>query len=70
MSDDLFGGPTVEDVTLERQVQCVEREIALRTSVYKRWVELERISQRQADEELLCMRAVLATLQRLEDTQR
>lgn len=62
MSDDMFGGPKVEDVSIVRQIDCVKRELRIREQVYPRWVECSRMSQREADDEILCMKAVIATL--------
>lgn len=53
-------------VSLERQLRCVKREIKKRESVYPRWVEQGRMPKQQADDELEAMRAVLATLLELE----
>ena len=55
------------EVSLQDQVKCVRREIAFRQHVYPRMVADARMSQAKADHELLVMRAVLATLQRLVD---
>lgn len=63
MTSDLFGGPTVNDVRLADQIACVEREITLRERVYPRWVETGRMTEAQAEREILSMRAVLETLQ-------
>lgn len=52
-------------VTIERQIACVEREIALRRRAYPRWVSAGRMTQRDADRELAEMEAVLATLRGL-----
>ena len=49
--------------TLQDQIDCVKREIAMRERVYPGWVERRRLSQEQADRELTRMRAVLRTLQ-------
>lgn len=49
--------PSIED-----QISCVEREIALRGRVYARQVAAQRMSQKFADYELTVMRAVLDTL--------
>lgn len=57
-------------VPIEAQVRCVEREIKMRESVYPRWVESKRLTQRKADEEMEAMRAVLATLQTIAEGQR
>jgi len=60
--DDLFGGAKPEDVTLERQVQCVQRELDLRRRCYPQWVATDRIGEAEANTELVCMDAVLHTL--------
>lgn len=49
------------------QIECVKREIAMRERVYPTWVDRRRMSKEQADRELGRMRAVLATLQRLQE---
>jgi hypothetical protein len=64
---DLFGGPTIDDVTLTAQIACVERELRLRERVYPRWVAVGRMSQEDCAREILTMRAVLATLRTMED---
>lgn len=50
-------------VSLQRQIQAVEREIAMRRRVYARRVEQRAMRPQQADEEIAVMEAVLATLQ-------
>jgi hypothetical protein len=50
-------------VSIERQIECVQRELGFRRRVYSRRVAEERMSLVQADEEIACMEAVLATLQ-------
>jgi hypothetical protein len=52
-------------VSLERQLECVRREIRLRRQVYPNRVFQKRMSQRKADEELAVMQAVEATLAKL-----
>lgn len=49
-------------VSLDRQIQAVEREIKQREYVYPRRVAAQKMTQKQADEEIGFMRAVLATL--------
>lgn len=61
-TDDLFGGATVADVTLDDQLRSVEREIAYRERVYPRWVEDGRMKAEDAARELLVMRAVRETV--------
>lgn len=48
--------------TLQEQIACVEREIAMRVRVYPHWVRGGRLKQDKADREIETMRAVLATL--------
>lgn len=65
MSDDLFPGPTANDITLEQQIACVRRELKMREKVYPRWVLEGRMTQEKATRETLSMHAVLATLEAL-----
>lgn len=52
-------------VTLDRQIACVRREIAMRHRVYPHWVESKKMTQVKADEEIAAMEAVLETLGRV-----
>lgn len=52
-------------VTIEEQVECVERELGYRERVYARRVEAGKMSQQQATRELERMAAVLETLRGL-----
>ena len=52
-------------VSIEEQIASVEREIRMRESAYPRWIEQRRMTVKTAEHEIACMRAVLATLQRL-----
>lgn len=45
-------------IDIDRQIRCVERELKMRRNVLER-----RVQQKQADDEIACMEAVLATLQ-------
>lgn len=54
-----------ETPTIETQIRCVEREIAMRARVYPRWVAAKNMSQAKADSEIATMRAVLATLRNM-----
>ncbi len=67
--EDLFGQPTVADVTIRSQIACVKRELNLRQSVYPRRVAGGKMTQGLADRETLVMQAVLATLEKLEADQ-
>lgn len=49
-------------ITLDDQIRCVRRELALRERCYPAWVRSNRMTQGVADRELLMMQAVLDTL--------
>lgn len=49
-------------VPIHEQIKCVEREIALRRSVYARRVSSGSMTQDAADREIATMEAVLDTL--------
>lgn len=49
-------------VTLNDQIKCVQREIAMRKACYSKWVDGNRMKQDMADKELAAMEAVLDTL--------
>lgn len=48
--------------SLDRQIECVEREIDMRRRVYPRWVAAGKMQQAKADNEIAVMEAVAATL--------
>lgn len=56
-------------IPIERQIAAVERELRFRRQVYPRRVAMQKMSQKQADEEIEVMQAVLGTLQALPKTQ-
>jgi hypothetical protein len=49
-------------VSLEDQIKCVRRELAMRQRVYAQWVTNGRMKQEAADKELAAMQAVHDTL--------
>ena len=51
--------------TLDDQIACVEREIALRRRAYPRFVFNHRMTREKADREIELMEHVLQTLQGL-----
>jgi hypothetical protein len=61
MSSELFPIPLIE------QIQCVEREIALRRRVYPRHVSGGRMTQDFADKQIERMEAVLESLHWMKD---
>lgn len=54
-----------ESVPLERQVACLRREVTMRRHVYPRWVSSGKMTQVQADREIIVMEAAQATLEQL-----
>lgn len=54
-------------ISLDEQIRCVIREIAMRESAYPRWIKDHRLTQAKADHEIAAMTAVLRTLQSLRD---
>lgn len=64
MSDDLFGYGTI---TIAQQIDEVERELKQRAAVYPRLVDARRMTQGRADLQVARMRAVLKTLQDLQN---
>ena len=59
-----------DSISLDRQIQCVRREIGMRENVYPHWVAKRKMTQGKADDELAAMKAVLETLMCLCDTLR
>ena len=57
-------------MTLQSQIACVKREIALRKIVYPKRVAAKAMTQTKADEELVSMQDVLATLENVRDDRR
>jgi hypothetical protein len=57
-------------VPIDRQVECVRREIKLRERVYSRRVADGRMTQALSARELEAMRAVLETLLTIEESTR
>jgi hypothetical protein len=58
-------GRTTVDFTIEQQIACVERELAMRRRLYPQWVNTGRMSPAKMDAEIGCMAAVLATMRSL-----
>jgi hypothetical protein len=48
--------------TLDEMIEDVNHEIAYRVHDYPRLVEIQRLTQRRADHQLACMKAVLGVL--------
>jgi hypothetical protein len=54
-------------VSLQSQVECAKRELAMRRRVYPRFIENGSMTGQKANQELAAMEAIVATLQRLRD---
>lgn len=54
-------------VSIEDQIKCVAREIAMRRNVYPKWVDSKRMKQEAADREIAAMEAVIETLKKVKD---
>ena len=52
-------------ISLEDQISCAKRELAMRKSAYPRWVANGKMKQAEADKETDRMAAILETLQNL-----
>lgn len=53
------------DLSLDAQISCVRRELAMRQRAYPKWVDGGRMKQPEADKELAVMQAVHDTLMSL-----
>lgn len=51
-------------ISLEDQIRCVAREIAMRKRIYPRWVNTGRMTREEADREIALMQEVLVTLRK------
>jgi len=60
--------PEVAAITLAQMMKCVEREIGMRKTVYKRRVQFGYMTQEEADLEIVTMQAVLEQLRAKETT--
>lgn len=48
--------------TREDQIACVKREIAMRKSVYPKWIASGKLKQEKADAEIACMQSIYELL--------
>ena len=56
---------TYDDITTVDKLQCVQRELGMRKSVYPKWVEQGRMSAGKAALEIACMEAIVQDYRRL-----
>ena len=45
-------------VTIDRQIECAKRELGMRKRLYPKWVKNERMTQKDADDEIAAMEAI------------
>jgi len=57
---------TTHEITIRRQIQCIERELGIRKAVYPKQVACGKMAKEQADGEIAAIKAVLHTLQMVE----
>lgn len=55
------------DVSLEVQLKCAQRELAMRKNVYPQWITAGRMNKFKAEDEIAAMGAIVRTLQGLVD---
>lgn len=53
------------DVSLDDQIACAKRELAMRRRAYARWVDQGRMTKADADRETEAMAAIVATLENI-----
>jgi len=58
--------PLMTDI--DAQIACVERELRFREHVYPRRVEANKMTEKQAREQIALMQAVLATLRKVNES--
>lgn len=56
-------------ITLEQQIACIRRELALRQRNYPRWVADGRMKQAESDHQLAAMQAAHDTLMKLKEAE-
>lgn len=56
-----------QDISIRDQVACVGRELGMRKRCYPKWVSSERMTQKEADQEIAAMEAVYKTMREVAD---
>jgi hypothetical protein len=57
-------------ITLNDQIECAERELAIRKQVYPGWVDKGRMAPDKANHEIECMAEIVYTLIGLKSQER
>ena len=63
MSSDLFPPATIDDVTRERKIAELNRELDMRAKVYPNLVRQGKVKQETADRRILVLQSILADYQ-------
>lgn len=54
-------------MTINEQIAAIRRELEYRRKIYPRWVEIKKISQKDADYQIEVMEQILCTLITVKD---
>lgn len=54
-------------MTINEQIAAIRRELEYRRKLYPRWVEIKKISQKDADYQIEVMEQILCTLMTVKD---
>lgn len=54
-------------ITLQQQLACAKRELALRRRVYPRLIQQGKLAPNKSEEEIACMEAIVKTLDTQQD---
>lgn len=60
----------MNDSTLDDEIACARRELAMRERVYPRWIQAGRMTPEQSRHEIATMRAIVKRLERTRDLAR
>lgn len=52
-------------ITIDDQIACARRELALRKNCYPNWIQKGRLRRENADREIAAMSAILETLEKV-----
>jgi hypothetical protein len=53
--------------TLDEQIDCARRELAMRRACYPKWVAAGRLKQEKAEHELATMADIVETLEQIKE---
>lgn len=53
---------SIDKITIDDEISCIAREIAMRKKVYPKWIETRRMTRDKANHEVLTMEKTLRRL--------